>query len=332
MAITLAEAKVGMADKVDQQVIDTFRRSSLLLDRLVFDNSISPGTGGSTLNYGYVQLKTPSTAGVRAINSAYTPGEAKREEKSTKAIIMGGSFEIDRVIAQTSGAIDELAFQAEQKIKASANYFTNVVINGTSAASGTGFVTNTFDGLKKLLTNADTAVASEVDLSTSALTDSNYNAFLDELDAFISLLDGKPDILLMNNKMLTKVRSCARRAGYYERSKDDFGRVVEYYNGIPLLDCGQYYNGSASVDIVETTTPSTSAYGTTDIYAVKIGLDAFCGISPTGNKVINSYMPDLSSPGEIKKGDVELVAGVALKNTKKAGVLKGIKILPKSSS
>ena len=34
----------------------------------------------------------------------------------------------------------------------------------------------------------------------------------------------------------------------------------------------------------------------------------------------------------IKKGDVELVAGVALKNTKKAGVLKGIKILPKSSS
>lgn len=332
MAITLAEAKVGMTDKVDQQVIDTFRRSSLLLDRLVFDNSISPGTGGSTLNYGYVQLKTPSTAGVRAINSAYTPGEAKREEKSTKAIIMGGSFEVDRVIAQTSGAIDELAFQAEQKIKATANYFTNVVINGTSAASGTGFVTNTFDGLKKLLANADTAVASEVDLSTSALTDSNYNAFLDELDAFISLLDGKPDILLMNNKMLTKVRSCARRAGYYERNKDDFGRVVEYYNGIPLLDCGQYYNGSASVDIVETTTPSTSAYGTTDIYAVKIGLDAFCGISPTGNKVINSYMPDLSSPGEIKKGDVELVAGVALKNTKKAGVLKGIKILPKSSS
>ena len=49
MAITLAEAKVGMADKVDQQVIDTFRRSSLLLDMMTFDNCISPGTGGSTL-------------------------------------------------------------------------------------------------------------------------------------------------------------------------------------------------------------------------------------------------------------------------------------------
>ena len=46
MPITLQEAKVGMADKVDQQVIDKFRRSSLLLDTLTFDNAISPGTGG----------------------------------------------------------------------------------------------------------------------------------------------------------------------------------------------------------------------------------------------------------------------------------------------
>lgn len=117
MAITLAEAKVGMADKVDQQVVDMFRRSSLLLDRMTFDNAISPGTGGSTLAYGYVQLKTPSTAAVRTINTEYSAGEAKREKKTTNAIIMGGSFEIDRVLQNTSGAVDELAFQAEQKIK-----------------------------------------------------------------------------------------------------------------------------------------------------------------------------------------------------------------------
>ena len=90
MAITLAEAKVGMADKVDQQVIDMFRRSSLLLDRLTFDNAISPGTGGSTFTYGYIQLKTPSTAAVRSINTEYTAGEAKREKKTTNAIIMEG--------------------------------------------------------------------------------------------------------------------------------------------------------------------------------------------------------------------------------------------------
>ena len=92
MAITLEQAKVGMADKVDQQVVDMFRRSSLLLDRMTFDNAISPGTGGSTLVYGYTQLKTPSTAAVRAINTEYAPGEAIREEKTAKAVIMDVVF------------------------------------------------------------------------------------------------------------------------------------------------------------------------------------------------------------------------------------------------
>ena len=322
MAITLAEAKVGMADHVDQNVVDMFRRSSLLLENLTFDNAIAPGTGGSTLTYGYVQLKTPSTAAVRTINSEYTPGEAKKEKKTAEAIVMGGSFEVDRVLAKTSGAVDELAFQCEQKIKATANHFHNLVINGTKNSSGTGFVVNTFDGLKKLVSGTDTEITSAVDVSTSALMDEHYNALLDEVDAFLTTLDGKPSMLLMNSKMLTKMRAAARRAGYYSRSEDAFGQTVENYNGIPMVDAGLYYDGSATKDVVEITN------GTTSIYAVCLGLDGFHGISPEGNAVINSYMPDLNAPGAVKKGEVELVAGVALKNSRKAGVLKGIKIAP----
>ena len=132
MAITLQQAKIGMADKVDQQIVDMFRRSSLLLDNMVFDNVISPGTGGSTLTYGYIQLKTPSTAAMRTVGGEYTPGEAKKEKKTTSAIIMGGAFQMDRVLQSTSGAADEMAFQAEQKIKATANFFHNLVINGSA--------------------------------------------------------------------------------------------------------------------------------------------------------------------------------------------------------
>ena len=331
MSITLAEAKVGMADKVDQKVVDTFRRSSLLLDKLVFDNAISPGTGGSTLTYGYIQLKTPSTAAVRQINSEYTAGEAKREEKTTKAVVMGGKFQIDRVLIGTAGAVDELAFQTEQKVKATANYFNNLVINGNKASSGTG-VLNTFDGLDKLLTGTETEITSAVDVSTEALMNANYNALLDEVDGFLSTLDGKPSMLLMNNKMLSKMRSAARRAGYYSKTRDEFGRQVETYNDIPMYDMGKYYNGTNTVDIIPETAATQSAEGKTDIYAVTIGLDGFHGVSPTGSKVINSYMPDLTKPGAVKDGEVELVAGVALKNTNKAGVLRGIKISPKTSA
>lgn len=328
--ITLAEAKVGMADKVDQNVIDTFRRSNLLLDKLQFDNAISPGTGGSTLTYGYIQLQTPSTANVRTINSEYIAGEAKRVEKTSKAVIMGGKFQIDRVLIGTSGAVDELAFQAEEKIKATSNYFNNLVINGSKASSGSGVV-NTFDGLDKLLTGTQNEITSQVDISTSAKMDSGYNALLDEVDAFLSVLDGKPSMLLMNEKMLTKMRSAARRAGYHKSERDEFGRVVEFYNDIPMYDMGKYYNGSATVDIIPTSTPTSEAEGSTDIYAITIGRDGFHGISPTGSKVISTYMPDLNAPGAVKDGEVELIAGVVLKNTNKAGVLRGIKILPKTA-
>jgi len=313
MAITLQEAKVGMADKVDQQIVDMFRRSSLLLDNMVFDNVISPGTGGSTLTYGYIQLKSPSTAAVRTVGTEYVPGEAKRESKTTNAIIMGGAFQIDRVLQNTSGAVDELAFQAEQKIKATANYFHNMAINGDSAKGG-------FDGLKKLLSGTANEVTSTVALTTSAQLDENYNAFLDEMDAFLSTLDGNASLLLMNRAMLIKLRSIARRAGYYERTKDDFGRVVETYAGIPMVDMGKYFDGENTTDVVATED------GKTCIYAVSLGLDGFHGISPQGDGVIHSFMPDLNAPGAVKTGEVELVAGVALKNTLKAAVLKDIAI------
>lgn len=322
MPITLEEAKVGMADKVNQQVIDMFRRSSLLLDRMTFDNCISPGTGGSTLAYGYIQLKTPSTAAVRTINTEYTANEAKREKKTTNAIIMGGSFQVDRVLQNTSGAVDELAFQAEQKIKATANYFHYCVINGASASSGVGYEASTFDGLRKLLAGTSNEITSTVSLTSAAEMDSNANAFLDELDSFLTVLDGTPSMLLMNSKMLTRVRGIARRAGYYSRIEDAFGRRVDAYNGIPLMDAGKYYNGTASVDTVADEGSASS------IYAITLGLDGFHGISPTGTGVVQSYMPDLNAPGAVKTGEVELVAGVALKNTLKAAVLKGIKTAP----
>ena len=329
MPITLQEAKVGMADHVDQTVVDTFQRSSLLLDKLTFDNTISPGTGGSTLSYGYTQLKTPATAGVRAINAEYTANEAKRVEKTTNAVIMGGSFQVDRVLQNTSGAVDELAFQLEQKIKAVANEFHYLVINGKSAGTaGAGKPDGTFDGLAKMLTGTSNEITSAVDVSTADLMTKNAQAFLDEVDYLLSQVDG-PNMLMMNGKMLTKFRGIARRAGYYERAKDDAGRYIETYNGVPIVDLGKYYNGTASVDAVADTAATASALGKSDIYAVSLGLDGFHGISPTGTGVVQSYMPDMAQPGAVKTGEVELVAGVVLKNTLKAGVLKGIGTAPK---
>jgi hypothetical protein len=220
---------------------------------------------------------------------------------------MGGAFEVDRVLQNTSGAVDELAFQAEQKIKATANEFHNAAINSDS-------------GLSAALEGTENEFTSEVDLSTSALVDDNAQAFLDELDKVIASVDGA-NMILMNGNMLTKVKGIARRTGYYTRTESAFGKGVDNYNDIPLVNVGGYYDGSKTVDIIP-----TDETGKSDIYVVSIGLDGFHGISPVGNNVIQGYMPDMTAPGAVKKGEVELVAGVVLKNTLKAAVLRGIKI------
>ena len=145
MPITLAQAKVGMANHVDQQVIDQFRRGSMLLEALTFDNSVSPGTGGSTLTYGYTQLKTPAGADFRDINTDYTDTVADRETKSVDLKIFGGTFKIDRVLANTAnGQINEVQFQLEEHIKATTNLFHYTAINGDKGTKG-------FDGLDTLL-------------------------------------------------------------------------------------------------------------------------------------------------------------------------------------
>lgn len=319
MPITLAEAKVGMADKVDQFVIDEFRRNSLLLDTLTFDDAVSPGTGGSTMTYGYVKLLTPATAGFRAINTEYTPQEAKRQKATADLKIFGGSAQVDRVIQSTSGVVNEIDFQLREKVKGATNLFHYKAVNGDATQTA-----DEFDGLDVMLTGSSTEynTAAAIDLSTSATLDSNYKTFLDMLDEFLSEFDGAPGMLMGNSKLMTKIRSAARRAGYLTQSEDAFGRQVTGYNGIPLVDLGYFWDGTGTVPTVGI----DGVAGTTDLYAAAFGLDGFHGASPAGGRIINTYLPDLSQPGAVKKVEVEMVAAVVLKNSRKAGVFRKIKV------
>ena len=327
MAITLEEAKVGMVDKIDIAVIDEFRRESFLLDKLTFDDAVAPGTGGSTMIYGYLQMLTPSMAFTRKINSEYTPNEAKRGKKTAELKIFGGSFQVDRVIQDTSGNFNEINYQLKEQIKAARNYFHYLVINGDSAKNE-----DEFDGLDTMLTGTSTEYKGAVgfDLSNSAMVDKNYKEFLDELDKFLGCLDGKPDAILGGSKIIIKLQAVARRAGYLTRSEDSFGRKAQGYNDIPFIDLGKYFNGTATVDVAgqyDAEINETEATGLCDLYAVKFGLDGFHAVSPAGGKIVKTYLPELGKPGAVKTGEVEMVAAVVLKNSLKAGVMRGIKVI-----
>jgi hypothetical protein len=317
MPVTLLEAKKNVQDALTLGVIDEFRKSNWLLNNITFDDAVSPTGGGATLTYGYTRQLTQPTAAFRAVNTEYTPQEVTKQRHTVDLKVFGGAFEVDRIIAGMGGIVSEVNLQMSQKIKAAQTLFNDTVINGDSAVDA-----NAFDGLEKALTGSSTEYipGASIDLSSSSAIDANYKAFLDEIDLFLSSLDGKPSALLMNNKLWARIRACARRSSMYSETKDEFGRNVEMYDNIPLVDVGEKPGTNNLVIPIDVTSKETS------LYAVRLGLDGFHGVSMAGHPPVRTWLPDFKTAGAVKKGEVEMVAAVALKATKAAGVMRKLKV------
>lgn len=316
MAVLLSQARLNVQDDLQAGIIDEFAKSSFILNNIPFADVVSPTGGGATLTYAYTRQITQPTAAFRKVNAEYTPQEVQKQRYTTDLKVFGGAFEIDRIIAGMGGIVDEVTWQANQKVKAASALFSDTVINGNSSVD-----VDVFDGLDVALTGSNTEIDSgSIDLSTSANVTSNYVAFLDMLDEFLMGLDGTPSALLCNTKMAAKLRAVARRASMYQTTKDNYGRQVEMYGNIPFVDLGAK---AGSNDPIVATDGST---GKTSLYAVRFGMDAFHAISMAGQPPVKIWLPDFSTAGAVKKGEVEMVAGCALKTTKSCGVLRNIKV------
>ncbi|HKY58300.1 MAG TPA: hypothetical protein VJL80_09705 [Aeromicrobium sp.] len=336
MVISLAQAQVNVQDDVDYAVIDQYRRSSWLLDQLTFDDCVNPGTGGATLTYGYTRLVNARQAAFRAINSEFTPAQATRVRVTTDLKPLGGSFEVDRVIADLGSAnTNEVSFQMNEMIKGAVSGFINEIVNGDVAVDADGF-----DGLDKALTGSSTEMtpggsAAYVDWTSATVdTENEAHSALDVLDEFLSLVVGGAHAIIGNRKSITRVRSLARRAGFYTREEDALGRVIERYGPAVLIDAGTKVADGTSTETdvvpIETRDPDGGGAGgnitgLTDLYAVNFGLDSFHGVSKVG-PLLKTWLPDFSTAGAVKTGEVEMVGTVALKRSTGAAVLRNIKV------
>lgn len=317
MAITLEEASKNVQDDLQMGVIDEFRKSNYILDHITFDDAVSPTGGGATPTYSYTRLKTQPTAQFRQINKEYTPSEVTKERHTVDIKVFGGSYEIDRVIANMGGIVSEVELQQAQKIKAAQALFNDTFINGDSAVDA-----NAFDGLDKALTGSSTEYntgENTVDLSTSQKVTDNYQDFLDMLDEFLMGLDGIPSFIAGNTKMIAKLRACARRVSMYQTSQNEWGNQVETYGNIPLVDLSTKPGTNDMVVPV-------GADGTTSLYVARLGMDGLHAVSYANTSPVQTWLPDFNTAGAVKKGEVEMNAAIALKASKAAGVFRNIKV------
>lgn len=318
MPVTLEEARKNVQDDLQMGVIDEFRKSNWILDHITFDDAVSPTGGGATPTYSYTRLKTQPTAQFRAINTEYTPSEVTKERHSVDIKVFGGAYQIDRVIANMGGIVSEVELQQSQKIKAAQALFNDTFINGDEAVD-----TNAFDGLEKALAGSSTEYNTGdtvIDLSTSQLVTDNFQYFLDMLDEFLRGLDGEPSFIAGNTKLISKLRACARRAAMYQVTKSDWGTNVESYGNIPFVDLGA--KPGTNDDVVKIDT----AKGTTSLYVARLSMDGLHGVSFAGMAPVQTWLPDFTTAGAVKTGEVEMNAAIALKASKAAGVFRNIKV------
>jgi hypothetical protein len=101
------------------------------------------------------------------------------------------------------------------------------------------------------------------------------------------------------------------------------GRPItrETYGNILLVDAGAKAGTNDPIIPVDSTT------GTSAVYAYRVGLDGFHGVSVSGGQLVQTWLPDFTTVNAVKKGEVELgPIAVALKATKAAAVLRGVKV------
>jgi hypothetical protein len=353
MPVTLAQAQLNTQDDIDFAVIDNLRRYSWLFDQVVFDDTVSPGTGGGSLVYGYTRLLAARAAAFREFNTEYTPSAATKERLTVELHPLGGAFEIDRTLARLGAQSSaEVVFQMQQLLTSIRSGFQSELINGDTAVNAAGF-----DGLDKSLTGQSTeyipldegVTLGYVDWTPGTInTQALAMAALDKIDDWLSRIVpsttgggdlGTPGALppgvkaiLGNTKSITRVRALARWAGIYTEMKDDVGRKIEMYGEWVLQDLGDDATGTGPIIPIETRDPDEGGgggdiTGLTDLYAASFGLDSLHGASVAGVPLVQTWMPDYTTAGAVKTGEVEMgpVAGV-LRNTKACGVLRNIKV------
>lgn len=256
MAVTLAQAAILSQNELQRGVVETFMVSSPVLDRI----PLLEINGNA---YAYNEEATLPGVEFRAVNAAYTESTGTVVQKTAALVILGGDADVDRFIVQTRGNVnDQRAIQTALKAKALAFKWQDSFFNGDVAVDA-----NSFDGLKKVLTGTQVITGGTNGINVVGNGTTDIDVFLDRLDELIAAVPGSPDALYMNNLILAKVRAAVRRKQVLNTTeRDQVGRLVDTYAGIPMYDAGNKADGTRILPQTETQGASSVA---SSIYAVK---------------------------------------------------------------
>ena len=279
--LTLTEASKLIQNPLQRGVVETFARTSPVLERLPFMD-----VNGNAYSYN-VEQTLPGIA-FRDYNASYTESTGVVNPHTEKLYIMGGISSVDRALVKTQGSVNNIrAIHDNMKAKAAALTFTAKFFNGDNTTAATEF-----DGLKERLTG-DQALT-----YTGALT-------LDKVDELVDGVIGGPTALFMSKATRRTVNALRRAAGQAtEVVSDSFGRQIDAYAGIPI-------------GVIEEDKDGAAILADGEIYAIRMGVQEYVsGLQAGGMEVI-----DLGLNRTQYETLIEWICGIAVFHPKAAARL-----------
>jgi hypothetical protein len=308
--MTLVEAaKLETRNLVRAGVIEQFARTSEILRVLPFQN-----IQGNALAYNREE-QLPGVA-FRGVNEGYPESVGVINPATETLYIAGGDLDVDRFIIQTMGN-QVRSTHENMKIKALSQAWTAKFIKGDTTLQP-----REFDGLQVRLTgyNLMDAGANGPAGSNTAGGDALSLELLDEaIDRVANATH-----ILMSRTLRRKFKNARNNkdiAGSITLEKDDFGRPVTAYAGLPLLTT---YGDNVNPDPLafNEASPGGGTNTSTSVYVLSMGVDGVSGIQNGGMDV-----RDLGELQELPlfRTRVEWYSGFGIFNGSAAVRVRGIK-------
>lgn len=303
MPMTLVEAaKLENRNLVRRGVIQQFARTSEILRVLPFQD-----IQGNALAYNREE-QLPGVA-FRGVNEGFPESVGVINPATETLYIAGGDLDVDRFIIQTMGA-QVRSTHENMKIKALAQAWTSKFIKGDTTLQP-----REFDGLQARLTGYN--------LIDAGATSGGDALSLELLDEAIDRV-ANPTHILMSRALRRKFKAARNNpalAGSIALDKDDFGRPVDVYNGLPLLTT---YGDNVNPDPLgfNEANPGGGTVTGTSVYVISFAVDGVSGIQNGGI--------DVRDLGELDtlpvwRTRVEWFSGIGIFNGSAAVRIRGVK-------
>lgn len=261
MAISLYQSALAAANNGEFKkagVLTTFAQTSPLLAAMPLVNI----QGNS---YAWTRQVSLGSVAFRAVNSAYTEAAGALETRSVALKIIGGDLDVDNFLIQAHGPGTRSQHEQMKAALLAQTIAYQVIKGSTTTAGGATADAQGFDGLQVRYGGGfgSTAVVDGGENAGQIIANTGGSDALSmrDLDTAIQACEA-PTHLLMPKKMKVNIQSYLRGSTAIQMVKDEFGRLVTTYNGLPIIEADSLgtVSGIEQLGFNENNDSTTSIY------------------------------------------------------------------------